>query len=163
MRRLTLLGLTLLILGVWASPCLAQGRISNILNDYDLDDIVYVYCDPANVGALIGTCATGQAADDGWIDTRGHSSKVVGIAIDVVGVVGGLDITFEVRFQKEDGTFTAAITLMNLINKTVAVTDNQSVRIPDEVMQFRVGIQIGTNDDVGDAIVEDIDIIYNAR
>ena len=122
-----------------------------------------MYCDPANVGALIGACATGQAAGDGWIDTRGHSSKVVGIAIDVLGVVGGVDITFEVRYQKEDGTYTAAITLMNLINKATAVTDNQSIRIPDEVMQFRVGIEIGTNDDIGDATVEDIDIVYNAR
>ena len=162
MRRLTLLGLTLLMLGVWASPVRGQGRISNILNDYDLDDITFVYCDPANVGALIIACATGQAAGDGWIDTRNHSSKVVGIAIDVLGVVGGVDITFEVRYQKEDGTYTAAITLMNLINKATAITDNQSVRIPDEVIQFRVGIEIGTNDD-GDGVIEDIDIIYNAK
>lgn len=163
MRRLTLLGLTLLILGVWASPCLAQGRISNILNDYDLDDEVgFIYCDPANVGALIGACTTGLAAGDGWIDTRGHSCKTVGIAIDALVVVGGVDITFEVRYQKEDGTFTAPITLMNLINKATAVTDNQSVRIPDEVMQFRVGIVIGTNDDA-DVVDDDIDIIYNAK
>ena len=161
MWRRILLGLTLL--GVCASLALGQGRTSIIVNDYDLDALEFMYCDPANVGVLIEACATGQASDDGWIDTRGHSAKSVGIAIDVVGVVGGLDITFEVRYQKEDGTYTAAITLMNLINKTTAVTDNQSVRIPDEVMQFRVGIEIGTADDGGDAIVEDIDIVYNAR
>ena len=150
------------MLGVWAFPAFGQGRVSNILNDYDLDAIAFVYCDPANVGALMEACATGVAAGDGWIDTRNHSSKVVGIAIDVLGVVGGVDITFEVRYQKEDGTYTAAITLMNLINKATAVTDNQSIRIPDEVTQFRVGIEIGTNDD-GDGVIEDIDIIYNAR
>jgi hypothetical protein len=161
MRRLTLLGLTLL--GVWAAPAHGQGRIANIFNDYDLDAVAYVYCDPANIPALMGACATGVAATDGWIDVRGHTDKVLGIAIDTIGVVGGIDITIEVRYQKEGGVFTNAITLMNLINKTTAVTDNQSLRLPDEVTSFRVGMEIGTADDGADAIVEDIDIIYNGR
>lgn len=163
MRRLTLLGLTLLFLGVWATPAHGQGRIANIFNDYDLDAVAYVYCDTTSIPALMPTCATGVAADDGWIDVRGDADKVLGIAIDTIGVVGGIDIRIEVRYQKEAGVYTSAIVLMQLINKTTAATDNQSVRLPDEVTQFRVGMQIGTNDDGGDAIVEDIDIIYNAR
>ena len=163
MRRLTLLWL-ILLLGVWASPSvLAQGRISNIFNDYDLDSIAFVYCDPADIGVGISACATGVAATDGWIDISGHAGKSVGIGIDVIGVVGGIIVTFEVRYQKEGGEFTSPITLMTLIAKTTATTDNQSVRIPDEVSQLRVGIMIGTNDDGGDAIVEDIDVIYNAN
>jgi hypothetical protein len=108
-------------------------------------------------------CATGVAAGDGWIQSGNHTDKTIGIAIDTVGVTGGVDIRIEVRYLKEDGTFTSAIVLVALLNKTTADTDNQSVRIPDEVSQFRVGMQIGTADDGGDAVVEDIDIIYNAR
>ena len=161
MLRRTLLGLALL--GVCASFAWGQAKIANIFNDYDLDAIAFVYCDPANVPALMGACATGVADTDGWIDVRDDTDKTIGIAIDTIGVVGGLDITIEVRYQKEAGVFTEAITLMNLINKTTADTDNQSIRLPDEVTSFRVGMEIGTNDDGGDAIVEDIDIIYNAR
>lgn len=155
----------LVLLAVLLAPASgwAQGRIANIFNDYDLDAVAYVYCDPANIPALIGACATGVAATDGWIDVRGHTDKTLGIAIDVMGVTGGIDMRIEVRYQKEGGTFTAAIVLMQLINKTTAITDNQSIRLPDEVTQFRFGMQIGTADDGADAIVEDIDIIYNAR
>ena len=160
MVRRTLLGLTLL--GVCASLAFGQGRIANIFNDYDLDTNAYIYCDPANIPALMTACATGVAATDGWIDVRDHRDKTVGVALDAMALVGGVDVTFEVRYQKEGAVYTSAITLMTLINKTVVGTDNQSVRIPDEVTQLRVGIKIGTNDD-GDAVDEDIDIIYNAR
>ena len=161
MIRRTLLGLALL--GVCASLAFGQGQIANIFNDYDLDALAFVYCDPANIPALMDACATGVADTDGWIDVRDDTDKTIGITIDTIGVVGGLDITIEVRYQKEAGVFTEAITLMNLINKTTADTDNQSIRIPDEVTSFRVGMEIGTADDGGDAVIEDIDIIYNAR
>ena len=159
MKRLPLTAVFLL-----ASTFLwAQGRRADIFNDYDLDSAAYVFCDTTDVPAIMGACATGIAATDGWIDVSGDVDKVVGIAIDTLGVVGGLDVQFQVRYAKEDGTFTSTIVLMTLINKTTATTDNQSVRLPDEVSQFRVGIKIGTADDGGDAIVEDIDVIYNGR
>lgn len=158
----------LVLLAVLLAPTFgwAQGQVADIFNDFELDALAWLYCDTTDVPALMTACATGVAATDGWIDTRGHSDKTVGIAIDQVNVVGGIDIRFEVRYVKEDGTFTSAIILMNLINKTTADTDNQSVRIPDEVAFFRIGMQIGTADDgAGDAgaNAEDIDIIYNAR
>lgn len=160
LRRLTLTGLTLL---AWASLAFGQGRVADIFVDYDLDAVAFVYCDPADIPALMVACATGVAATDGWIDSTGHTNKTIGVVIDTVGVVGGIDITFEVRYLQEDGSYGSAITLMNLINKTTATTDNQSIRIPDEVSQFRVGMEIGTADDGADAIVEVISIIYNAR
>ena len=160
MWRRILLGLTLL--GVCASLAFGQGRIANIFNNYDLDVNAYIYCDTTAIPTFMATCATGVAADDGWLDVRDHRDKVVGVVLDAIALVGGVDVTFEVRYQKTRGNYTSAITLMTLINKTVVGTDNQSVRIPDEVTQFRVGIRIGTNDD-GDAVDEDIDIIYNAR
>lgn len=157
--------LAMILASVLLAPAFgwAQGQVADIFNDYDLDSVAWIYCDTTDIPALMTACATGTAATDGWIDVRGHQDKTVGIAIDTVGVTGGINIRFEVRYVKEDGTFTSAIILMQLINKTTAATDNQSVRLPDEVSFFRVGMQIGTADDALDAIVEDIDIIYNGR
>jgi hypothetical protein len=161
MVRRTLLGLALL--GVCASLALGQAQITNVFDSYDLDVNTFVYCDPADIGQGITACATGAAATDGWIDVRNHGDKSVGVVLNEVAVTGGIIVTFEVRYQMEGGEFTDTITLMTLIAKDTALTDNQSVRIPDEVTQLRVGIRIGTADDGGDAVEEDIDIVYNAR
>jgi len=158
--RKLLITLAFLLFAVAAT---AQNHTANIFTNYDLDAVAFVFCDPTDIPALMPVCVTGVAAEDGWIPVNRHVNKVLGIAITTIGVTGGLDIQIQVRVQEDDGTMSPAIILMNLINKTVAATDNQFVRLPDEVTQFRLGMEIGTADDGGDAIVEDIDVIYNAR
>ncbi len=159
MKKL-LLTLAFLFFAVSAT---AQNHSANIFTNYDLDAVAFIFCDVTDIPTMMPVCATGIAAEDGWLPVNRHVNKVLGIAINVLGVVGGVDIQIQVRVQEDDGTMSPAIILMNLINKDTVAVDNQFVRLPDEVTQFRVGMEIGTNDDGGDAIVEDIDVIYNAR
>lgn len=160
MLRRILLGLALL--GVCASP--VWGQATNLFTDYDLDNAAaYVFCDTTDVPDKMPTCATGIADEDGWIDVSRETGKHIGIVIDQIGVTGGIDIQIQVRMLEDTGVWSSAIILTNLINKTTADTDNQVFRIPDEARQIRVGLQIGTADDGGDAITEDIDVVYNAR
>ena len=154
---------TLALFILACTPVQGQNHSANIFTDYDLDDVAYVFCDPTDVPDLMPVCEAGNEPEDGWIPVSKHVNKVIGVVIDIISVVGGLDVQIQVRVQDDDGVMSEPIILMNLINKTTADTDNQFVRIPDEVTQFRVGIQIGTADDGGDAIAEDIDVIYNAR
>lgn len=163
MKRLTLLGLTLL-LGVWASPLLGQTRVASIFHDYDLDAAAYVYCEVGAAPEYMNQCTTGQAANDGWLNVASHQEKVVAIVLDQIDTATGIDTTIEVRLKTEGDLRTSAITLVNLLVKTTADTDNQLIRLPDEVEEFRVGIRLNTADDPGpDAIIEDIDVVYNGR
>lgn len=143
-----------------AATATAQNHSANIFTNYDLNSLVYIFCDATDVPNLMPVCATGLTAEDGWLPVPRHVNKVLGIAINTLSLTGGVDVQIQVRVQEDDGTMSEPIILMNLINKTVVDVDNQFLRIPDEVAEFRVGIQIGTADLAG---AEDIDVIYNAR
>ena len=156
MKKL-LLTLALIVLPL---SVLAQNRTANIFTNYDLDAVAYIFCDATDLPEFMPTCATGVAAEDGWMLVPSHVNKTIGFILNTITATGGVDVQIQVRMQQDDGAMSEPIILMNLINKTVVDTDNQFVRLPDEVAQFRVGIQFGTADQVG---VDDVEVIYNAR
>jgi hypothetical protein len=152
--------LILLSLVLLSTP--AFGARVTIFNNFDLDAVAFVFCDTTDVPVGM-TCVTGVADEDGWITVRQDVGKTFTVIIDALVVTGGLDITIQARVTEADGTLSGAVTLVNLINKTTATTDNQIIRIPDEVTQLRFGMEIGTADDGGDADPEDITVIYRSR
>ncbi len=156
MKKILLtLGLLLLAL-----PVSGQNRTANIFTNYDLNALAYIFCNPADIPEFMPACVTGVAAEDGWMVVYNHVNKTVGVILNIITATDGLDVQIQVRMQQDDGTMSEPIILMNLINKDVVDVDNQFVRLPDEVAQFRVGLQWGTADLVG---VDDVEVIYNAR
>jgi len=140
-----------------AAPVQAQ-RLATIFNNYDLDATAYTYCDSANIPTEISVCVTtGQAVTDGWMTVPTDARKTFQISIDQIVVTGGIDITVEAKIKGA----TSIVTLWSK-NVTTATTDNDTVGVPEDVDQLRIGIKIGAADDGNDLTtnLEIIDIHY---
>jgi len=135
----------------------AQKR-SDILENYDLDSTTEIFCDTVTFAVTppsgMDTCASGTAAEDGWIDARTEDFKGVTIHIDVMALTSG---TIDVAIYGRVKVGTTAIQLGT--TQAYAAAATQYIVVPEAIRQIRVGIIINGVDD-GDAADEDISLYY---
>ncbi len=139
------------------SVLFAQKR-SDIFENYDLDSTSEIFCDTATFVASppesMTTCATGSAAEDGWLDARTEDFKGIAIHIDVMALTSG---TIDVAVYGRVKVGTTAIQLGT--TQAFAAAATQYIVVPEAVRQIRVGIVINGVDD-GDAADEDVSFYY---
>jgi len=143
-----------------AIPAATQtgGKRADIFENYDLDSVAYVYCDPVtyatNPPEGMDQCSTGTAAEDGWVDARTEDFKGIAMHVDAMALAAGtIDISIYARVKV--GTSPIQLGLTN----SFAAVGTHYVVIPEALRQIRVGIRINGADD-GDAADEDISIYY---
>lgn len=91
----------------------------------------------------------GTAATSGWVPVHGMQSVLYQIDIDQLNVTGGIDVKVECRII---GATTSAVLINDPVDNETAVTST-GYSIHLQVAQFdecRMGIKIGTADDVDD-------------
>lgn len=156
----------LLILATPALMAQPGVRPVKVFDAFDVDDVTFVYCVPSAPVPFVAcdTLGAGDGDDDGWIGVRGMSEKEIIVRVDAIELddpgVESLQFTIEGRWVDSSGT-RATATLIAPIDKLV-VAAGQTVRIPENVEEIRVGVRINGLDDGGDAVVESVTVHVDA-
>jgi hypothetical protein len=154
-----------LIAGILLLSCAvsAQRNIPQVtlFSSYDLDSTSYVFCDTGNIPTGMSACASGTAANDGWVKVAGHEFKAIEIVIDQLNVTGGIDFKIEARIA---ATGSASVIWPSVSANKTLTTENEIVPIQEPCYQIRVGMKIGSADDGNDLTtnLEDITVTYAA-
>lgn len=132
-----------------------------IFVDFDVDSTSYVYCDTTAIPAEMSACASGTAANDGWVPVN-SIYKAIQITLDQLSTdTAGIDYIVYGRLYGETigDVIVAEATLADAVEgeATVIVLNQDEL-----VNEIRVGLKINTADDGTDtgADIEEITVVY---
>lgn len=148
---------TVVNFGIGTNAQQAEVRELVLLDQDDFNNTAFNYCLTAGTDQV--ACASGTAADDGWLTVPGEQKKSIQVQIDTLG---GTSAEFIIQGRNRGGSSGLAAQIWPATGDRSVLSSEDptsfTVEVPDSVYQIRIGFRM-TGSTAG---TEDVTIIYNS-